>query len=97
MMAVISFLYLNPFAGCKAVLNDSYGEISSPGFGFIDYPTLQSCTWSINLPPGIKYSVIFTHVQLGTGDSLKVGTSTLVYVTIGTDVNIKLHHSLYHY
>uniref|UniRef100_A0A7M5WWI0 Uncharacterized protein n=1 Tax=Clytia hemisphaerica TaxID=252671 RepID=A0A7M5WWI0_9CNID len=45
------------YPGCYAVLKKDFGIISSPGFGYTNYPNLLNCTWKFETQRNI--SIIF--------------------------------------
>eukprot|EP00795_Rhopilema_esculentum_P001778 gene1778-16265_t len=47
------------YGGCNIELNATKGVISSPGFGYKNYPNMLDCTWKINEPNGRNIDLLF--------------------------------------
>eukprot|EP00795_Rhopilema_esculentum_P001726 gene1726-16211_t len=47
------------YGGCNIELNATKGVISSPGFGYKNYPNMSDCTWKINEPNGRNIGLLF--------------------------------------
>ncbi|XP_067122803.1 uncharacterized protein [Centruroides vittatus] len=71
-------------AGCEVELIASAGNITSPAYGVVNYPTNQICTYSIRLPTPGPLSLKF--------DDFKVADDDFVQIYDGSSNNgVRLH------
>ncbi|XP_069125538.1 CUB and sushi domain-containing protein 3-like [Argopecten irradians] len=45
--------------GCDVTVNDDKGVVSSPGYGVLNYPAYQNCSWTITAQQSRQLTIIF--------------------------------------
>ncbi|KAG8179313.1 hypothetical protein JTE90_016418 [Oedothorax gibbosus] len=59
-------------AGCHVELTSNSGNISSPAFGVVNYPSNQECTYKITRPGGGPLSLRFNRFEVEQDDFIQV-------------------------
>ncbi|KAF8796738.1 CUB and sushi domain-containing protein 1 [Argiope bruennichi] len=59
-------------SGCHVELNSNSGNISSPAFGVVNYPSNQECTYRISRPGGGPLSLRFNRFEVAPDDFIQV-------------------------
>ncbi|XP_076318247.1 uncharacterized protein LOC143229580 isoform X1 [Tachypleus tridentatus] len=63
-------------SGCEVEMVASSGNISSPAFGVVNYPSNQMCKYSITRPEGGSVSLRFTHFDVNEDDYVEIYDGT---------------------
>lgn len=58
--------------GCHVELTSNSGNISSPAFGVVDYPSNQECSYQIARPGGGPLSLRFNRFDVANDDFIEV-------------------------
>lgn len=74
-------------------LTSNSGNISSPAFGVVDYPSNQECSYKITRPGGGPLSLRFNRFDVAADDSIKV----CIVVSLSASSDIREFHLISFY